>query len=110
MIDILGPAAIGVFTAGGIVLANIAAGLGIAGISNSIIHCSLVIVTLFNYFVLNQLLSFEQFIGVMLTMVGGLLIAVGEKVTSCGKDADENEDYSPDNLRKRTGAASGDPK
>ena len=49
--SIIGPAAVGLFTSLGIVFANIGAGLGIAGISNSIIHCSLVIVTLFNYFV-----------------------------------------------------------
>lgn len=65
----------GVCTALGIVLANIGAGLGIAGISNSIIHTSLVIVTVFNYFVFNQLLTFEQVIGVSLTVLGGVLVA-----------------------------------
>lgn len=57
--SVIGPAIIGVLTAMAIVLANIAAGIGIAGISNSIIHCSLVIVTLFNYFVFKQSISFE---------------------------------------------------
>ena len=57
LIDIVGPLTIGLCTAISIVLANIAAGIGIAGISNSIIHCSLVIVTTFNYFVFNQDLS-----------------------------------------------------
>jgi uncharacterized membrane protein len=72
---------VGVFTALGIVLANIAAGIGIAGISNSIIHCSLVIVTLFNFFVFNQMLSMEQFIGIFLTFAGGVLIALDEKIS-----------------------------
>lgn len=49
--EIVGPLSVGLFTAVAIVAANIAAGIGIAGISNSIIHCSLVLVTLFNYFI-----------------------------------------------------------
>ena len=51
--EIIGPIAVGVFTSLGIVLSNIGAGIGIAGISNSIIHTSLVIVTVFNYFIFN---------------------------------------------------------
>jgi len=51
LIEIIGPLSIGLFTAIGIVFANIGAGIGIAGISNSIIHSSIVIVTTFNYFV-----------------------------------------------------------
>mgnify|MGYP001038954152 CR=1 FL=1 len=70
----------GIFTALGIVLANIGAGLGIAGISNSIIHTSLVIVTIFNYFVFNQALTFEQVIGVLLTVLGGVLVAFDDKI------------------------------
>lgn len=73
---------VGCFTAGGIVLANISAGLGVAGISNSIIHSSLVVVTMFNYFLLNQLISFEQSIGIVLTVLGGMLLALG--TTCCG--------------------------
>jgi len=97
-IDILGPAMVGSFTAGGIVLANISAGIGIAGVSNSIIHSSLVIVTVFNYFVLNQLISFEQSIGVVLTVIGGILLALGEKINACcgGAEAEEEEDSSPE--------------
>ena len=53
LIEMLGPLAIGLFTALGIVLANIGAGIGIAGISNSIIQSSIVIVTTFNYFIFN---------------------------------------------------------
>jgi drug/metabolite transporter (DMT)-like permease len=95
-IDILGPAMVGCFTAGGIVLANISAGIGIAGISNSIIHSSLVIVTVFNYFVLNQLISFEQSIGVVLTLIGGILLALGERINTCcgGAEPDQEEDSS----------------
>jgi drug/metabolite transporter (DMT)-like permease len=89
LIDILGPAMVGCFTAGGIVLANISAGLGVAGISNSIIHSSLVVVTVFNYFVLNQLISFEQSIGVVLTVIGGMLLALG--TTCCGGSDTEQE-------------------
>lgn len=73
----------GTFTSLGIVLANIGAGLGIAGISNSIIHTSLPIVTTFNYFVFNQPLSFEQVIGILLTVGGGILLAFDEKITQC---------------------------
>lgn len=79
--DIVGPIAVGTCTALGIVLANIGAGLGIAGISNSIIHTSLVIVTVFNYFVFNQLLTLEQVIGVLLTMLGGVLVAFDDKIS-----------------------------
>ena len=88
LIDLLGPAMVGCFTAGGIVLANISAGLGIAGISNSIIHSSLVVVTLFNYFVFSQIISFEQSIGVVLTLVGGVMLAMGDKISAmCGGKA-----------------------
>jgi drug/metabolite transporter (DMT)-like permease len=81
--EIVGPIAVGTFTSLGIVLANIGAGLGIAGISNSIIHTSLVIVTLFNYFVFNQPLSLEQVIGILLTVSGGILLAFDDKITQC---------------------------
>jgi drug/metabolite transporter (DMT)-like permease len=91
LVEIVAPLAIGIFTSTGIVLANIAAGLGIAGISNSIIHTNLVLITVFNYFVLNQLLSFEQSIGIMLTVLGGLLLAIGEKIAACGKPSEEEE-------------------
>jgi len=53
LIDIIAPLVIGLCTAMAIVFSNIAAGIGIAGISNSMIHCSIVIVTTFNYFVFN---------------------------------------------------------
>lgn len=97
LIDILGPISVGVFTAVAIVLANIAAGIGIAGISNSIIHCSLVIVTLFNYFVFNQIISFEQFIGIILTIVGGVLLALDGKISQRSEDDDDrhNRSHSP---------------
>jgi len=72
---------VGAFTALGIVLANIGAGLGIAGISNSIIHTSLVIVTVFNYFIFNQPLTLEQVIGVFLTVLGGVLVAFDDKIS-----------------------------
>lgn len=55
--DVIGPFCVGIFTSLGIVGANIGAGLGIAGVSNSIIHCSLVIVTVFNYLVFHQAIS-----------------------------------------------------
>ncbi len=42
---------IGFFTALGIVFTNIAGGIGVAGISMSIVHCQLVLVTVFNYFI-----------------------------------------------------------
>jgi drug/metabolite transporter (DMT)-like permease len=63
-----------------IVLANIAAGIGIAGISNSIIHTSLVIVTTINYFVFNQALSLLQVLGILLTVVGGILLAFEDQI------------------------------
>ena len=78
--EILGPLSVGLFTAVAIVAANIGAGLGIAGISNSIIHCSLVLVTLFNYFVFHQLISFEQAIGICLTFLGAILLAMEDKI------------------------------
>lgn len=81
--DIIGPIAVGACTALGIVLANIGAGLGIAGISNSIIHTSLVIVTVFNYFVFNQPLTLEQVIGISLTVLGGVLVAFDDKISDC---------------------------
>jgi uncharacterized membrane protein len=65
-----------------IVLANIAAGIGIAGISNSIIHCSLVIVTTFNYFVFNQALSLLQVLGILLTVIGGILLAFEDQIVA----------------------------
>jgi uncharacterized membrane protein YbhN (UPF0104 family) len=64
------------------VLANIAAGIGIAGISNSIIHCSLVIVTTFNYFVFNQALSLLQVLGIVLTVLGGVLLAFESQIVA----------------------------
>jgi hypothetical protein len=57
LIEYVGPLAIGLFTALAIVFANIGAGIGIAGVSNSIIQSSIVIVATFNYFVFNQPLS-----------------------------------------------------
>ena len=82
LIDIVGPLTIGLCTAISIVLANIAAGIGIAGISNSIIHCSLVIVTTFNYFVFNQTLSLLQVLGIFLTFLGGVLLAFEDQIVA----------------------------
>lgn len=56
--DIVGPLIIGLCTALAIVFMNIAAGIGIASIANSICHCSLVLITVFNYFVFHQDLTF----------------------------------------------------
>lgn len=92
IIDIVGPATVGSLTAGGIVLANIAAGLGVAGISNSIIHLSLIVITVFNYFVLNLVISFEQSIGIALTVIGCILLALG---TKCFGGDDQEEEPSP---------------
>lgn len=49
--QVIGPLLVGTFQALAIVLSNIAAGLGIAGVSNSIIHVSIVCVTIFNFVV-----------------------------------------------------------
>jgi drug/metabolite transporter (DMT)-like permease len=80
LIEMIGPLAIGQFTALGIVLANIGAGIGIAGISNSIIHSSIVIVTTFNYFIFNQPLSLLQVLGISLTFFGCILLAFEDKI------------------------------
>lgn len=76
----VGPLSIGLFTALGIVLANIGAGIGIAGISNSIIQSSIVIVTTFNYFIFNQPLSLLQVLGIVLTFFGCILLAFEDKI------------------------------
>lgn len=80
LIDMVGPLAIGLFTALGIVLANIGAGIGIAGISNSIIQSSIVIVATFNYFIFNQPLSLLQVLGIVLTFFGCILLAFEDKI------------------------------
>ena len=82
LIDIIGPLTIGLCTAISIVLANIAAGIGIAGVSNSIIHCSLVIVTTFNYFIFNQAVSLLQVLGILLTFFGGILLAFEDQIVA----------------------------
>ena len=90
--EIIGPFLIGAFSSLAIVLANIAAGIGIAGISNSIIHCSLVIVTVFNYFIFRQPISSMQVIGVFLTVLGGILLAFDNQCKSCIQRKRESED------------------
>ena len=84
----------GLFTSLGIVMANIGAGIGIAGVSNSIVHCSLVIITVFNYFVFHQAVTFLQFIGVLLTVCGGILLAFDDKINACFDSSHEKEIHS----------------
>ena len=81
LIEYIGPLAIGLFTALAIVFANIGAGIGIAGISNSIIQSSIVIVTTFNYFIFNQPLSWYQMLGIFMTLIGLFLLTFEEKIT-----------------------------
>jgi drug/metabolite transporter (DMT)-like permease len=63
-----------------IVISNIAGGIGIVGISNSIVHCNLVVTTVFNFLVLNQNISFFQMIGILMTVFGGILLALDDKL------------------------------
>jgi len=86
---ILYPMLIGFFTAGGIVLTNIAGGIGVAGISNSISHCQMVVVTFFNYFIFSQDISFIQFIGVILAVLGGIILAFEDKLIGKQKTEDK---------------------
>jgi uncharacterized membrane protein len=78
--DLFFPFFIGIFTSLGIVFTNIAGGIGVAGISNAISHQQLVLTTVFNYFVFKQDISGMQCIGIMLTVIGGITLALEDKI------------------------------
>jgi drug/metabolite transporter (DMT)-like permease len=78
--DLFFPLLIGFFTSAGIVFTNIAGGIGVAGISNSISHQQLILVTVFNYFIFGQNISGMQCLGIMLTAIGGITVALEDKI------------------------------
>eukprot|EP00347_Sterkiella_histriomuscorum_P008983 403342976 len=65
---------------------NIAVQIGNSGISVAIMHTKNIIVTLFSYFVYKQDISMGQSIGIGLTFIGGVVIALEQKL-NCVKDS-----------------------
>lgn len=64
----------------GIVLQILASSIGIGGIAFSLANTCCIFVTLFNYFVFSQPITFMQVIGIALAIFGATIIALEEKI------------------------------
>eukprot|EP00347_Sterkiella_histriomuscorum_P004137 403361614 len=66
-----------------IVLVNVSCSFGLIGITNAIMHCQTIIVTVFNYLVFSQDLNMAQSVGVGLCVIGALIISNGDRLSCC---------------------------
>ncbi|CDW75842.1 UNKNOWN [Stylonychia lemnae] len=58
---------------------------GLIGISNAIVHNQVILLSLFNYVVYDQDLSFGQAIGIGICVIGAILITNGDRMTCFNK-------------------------
>ncbi|CDW72097.1 UNKNOWN [Stylonychia lemnae] len=66
----------------GMVLQIIASSIGIGGIAFSLANTCCIFVTLFNYLVFSQPISFLQVIGIIMTVLGASIISLDDKITA----------------------------
>eukprot|EP00347_Sterkiella_histriomuscorum_P007400 403349068 len=70
----------GITLSSAIILQNVTCNYGQVGISNAIMNCQVIIVTLFNFLVQGQPLNLAQGFGIVLSVIGGILISTASRL------------------------------
>eukprot|EP00347_Sterkiella_histriomuscorum_P006687 403351819 len=69
----------------GIVSINVSCSYGLMGISNAMMHCNSIIITIFNYFVFGQDINTAQALGIGCCVIASIIISNADRFKRCNK-------------------------